>query len=389
MVIPRDSLLAVHALDGVGSSDALDRPAGLGGPLRLLATVLPDAGELAAARRRLHAKALLIVAADGAGYAGLVAPTVPLAARVVCAVVLVHALLATATGIMHDANHGAFARRRRVNQLLAYSADALGASSWLWRFQHNDLHHRHTNVVGVDTDIDQAPFARLAPGQAWKPWHRYQHLYMWPLYGFLTLQWFVASDIRALCAGGMAGQPFRTRPRPADVARLAAGKLVHVGWALAVPMLFHPWWAVLAWYVACSWAVGFGLAVVFQVAHCVDNAEFVADDVRLRGDDVVRHQLATTVDVRLGRGPLGVYLGFLSGGLAFQVEHHLAPRVPHTHYPAMAAKVSAMCAANGLAHRVHAGPGAALASHVRWLRAMGARPPEPAGAATATPAIAA
>jgi linoleoyl-CoA desaturase len=342
---------------------------------RLLATVLPTARELAAARRRLHAKAVVIVAADLVGYSALVVRHVPFMGRLAGAVLLVHALLATATGIMHDANHGSFARRRWVNQTLAYSADLLGASSWLWRFQHNELHHRHTNVEGVDNDIDQAPFARLSPAQEWRPWHRWQHVYLWPLYGFLALQWFVASDWRAIAAGGMGTQRFRTRLRPADVARLAAGKIVHAGWALALPMVWHAWWVVVCWYVVCSWLMGFGLAVVFQVAHCVGDADFVVHDIRLRGDDFVRHQLRTTVDVRLGRGPLGAYLGFLSGGLAFQVEHHLAPKVPHTHYPAMARRVRAMCEANGLRHRVHRSPLAALVSHQRWLRAMGARPP--------------
>ena len=379
-----DLLLMVIAFDSFDHPS--DRAEASAGARRLLAVVLPDAAELAAARRRLHAKALVIVAADIVGYTGLVLVSVPLAVRVLCAVLLVHALLATATGIMHDANHGAFARRRRVNQALAYTADALGASSWLWRFQHNDLHHRHTNVEGVDTDIDQAPFARLAPSQVWKPWHRFQHVYMWPLYGFLTLQWFVASDVRAVVAGGMGAQRFRTRPRRADLVRLAAGKAVHITWALAIPMLSHPWWAVLAWYVACSWLVGFGLAVVFQVAHCVDNADFETDNVRRRGDDVVRHQLRTTVDVRLGRGPVAAYLGFFSGGLAYQVEHHLAPKIPHTHYPAMAAKVRAMCAANGLDHRAHPSARAAIASHQRWLRCMGTRPSPPVAADVAAAA---
>jgi linoleoyl-CoA desaturase len=89
---------------------------------------------------------------------------------------------------------------------------------------------------------------------------------------------------------------------------------------------------------------------------------------------MVRHQLATTVDVRVGHGPLGAYLTFLTGGLGYQVEHHLAPKVPHTHYAAMARKVDAMCAANGLRRREHPGPFAAVASHGRWLRAMGRRP---------------
>jgi len=344
------------------------------GPRRLLSGVLPTALEIAGARRRLHAKAALILTIDAVSYALLVFVPLPWWGRVLSAIALAHGLLATATGIMHDANHGAFARRRRVNQVLAYSADALGASSWLWRFQHNDLHHRHTNVEGVDTDIDQAPFARLSPSQTWKPWHRYQHLYMWPLYGFLTLQWFVASDFKSLAVGGMGTTKFRTKPNRRQLSRLFAGKVVHAGWALALPMLLHPVWQVLLTYVAVSWSVGFALALIFQVAHCVDDADFVAEDTNPRGDDLVRHQLRTTVDVDLPGRIQRAYLGFLTGGLEHQVEHHLAPRLPHTLYGTMARRVSAMCEANGLRHRIHPSPRAALASHVAWLREMGRRP---------------
>jgi linoleoyl-CoA desaturase len=51
----------------------------------------------------------------------------------------------------------------------------------------NHLHHGNTNIVTVDSDLSQAPSARLAPGQPWRPWRRYQYLYMWFLYGFLAI----------------------------------------------------------------------------------------------------------------------------------------------------------------------------------------------------------
>ena len=35
---------------------------------------------------------------------------------------------------------------------------------------------------------------------------------------------------------------------------------------MVIPLLFNPWWAVLAFSLACSWLVGFLLAVTFQLA---------------------------------------------------------------------------------------------------------------------------
>ena len=55
---------------------------------------------------------------------------------------------------------------------------------------------------------------------------------------------------------------------------MITGKLVHLTWALVIPLLLHPWWVVLAFYLACSWVVGLLLATIFQLAHCVDEADF-------------------------------------------------------------------------------------------------------------------
>jgi linoleoyl-CoA desaturase len=61
----------------------------------------------------------------------------------------------------------------------------------------------------------------------------------------------------------------------------------------------------------------------------------------------------------------------LMGGLHHQIEHHLAPGLPHTSYPAMAERVRSLCNDNDVDYNVHAGLWAALRSHARWLREMG------------------
>lgn len=324
------------------------------------------------ARRRLWVKAVSIVIVSAAGYTGLVLLPSPWWVRVVSALLLVHGCVAAATGIMHDVNHSAFSRSRAVNRALSYTADVLGGSSLLWRHKHNVVHHHNTNVMGVDADIEQAPFARLSPHQRWRPWHRFQTLYLWPLYGFLTVKWFLFGDLLAL-RQVLAGPPQR-RPDVFAVLKLFSGKVFHATWALLLPLLWYPWWAVAVVYLVCSWAVGFTLAVTFQLAHCVDRAEFVEPGAELTGDAALAHQLATTADVttssRLGRA----YVAWVAGGLDYQVEHHLAPRLPHTVYAAMARRVDEVCAANGLERRRHQSIGAALASHQRRLRAMSRRP---------------
>ena len=354
---------------------AEDPPAALGRPTpSLLSLIRPSDADIRRGRRRLHAKAVGIIALVVVAYWGLVFSPVGWLGRIACAALLVIGVVAAGTGIMHDANHGAFSASPRTNRLVAYSADVLGASSWVWRFKHNTLHHAHTNVVGRDNDIEQAPFARLAPQQTWRPWHRYQHLYLWFLYGMLTAKWFVVSDVVALLRGGFGTERFPRQPRSRDVAVIAGGKLVHLGWAVFVPLLFHPWWGVLLFYLAGSWLVGFSLAMVFQLAHCTDVVDVIdgPDAERLEPFEV--RQLRTTADIECRVPVLGGFVRWIMGGLDHQIEHHLGPRLPHTVYPAMASRLRVVCAEQGRPHHVHRSVWAAVRAHGRWLKLLGTDP---------------
>ncbi len=342
--------------------------------------IRPTTAEIVQARRTLHLKAATIGVVAVSSYWMLVIASVGVAFRVLSAVVLVFAVTAIATGVMHDANHGAFSRSKRVNRVVGYTLDLLGGSSWLWRVKHNTLHHANTNVVGADTDIDQAPFARMAPQQQWRRWHRYQHLYLWFLYGIMTLRWFLVGDFVALARNRVGTQTLPARGRGRQVVGLFAGKAVHLGWAIIIPLALHPWWAVLAVYLAVSWSVGVLLAVVFQLAHCVEQAEFVTSNDHVRGRHFADHQLRTTLDVRCRVPGVRRVVRFMMGGLDYQIEHHLAPALPHTIYPQLARRVRAECDARGLPYQCHNSLTAALQSHARWLKHMGT-PPSPVAVA--------
>jgi linoleoyl-CoA desaturase len=109
--------------------------------------------------------------------------------------------------------------------------------------------------------------------------------------------------------------------------------------------------------------------VVFQVAHCVEEAEFPAPRPSTGRVDHAWavHQAETSVDFsRQSR-----LLSWLLGGLNFQIEHHLFPRISHVHYPAIAGLVEQTCREFGIRYRTHPSFRAGIASHFRWLRRMG------------------
>jgi linoleoyl-CoA desaturase len=322
---------------------------------------------------RMHLKTAILLAWLGSSYALLVFVAATPWQGVLAAASLALAIAGVGFCIQHDANHGAYSRHRFVNRILERTLDMLGASSYVWRWKHNVFHHTYTNVAGADNDIHLAPFARLAPGQPRRRAHRYQHLYLWVLYGFTVFHMHFFEDFHNLKTGRVGPHRF---PRPTGLRLLEVftSKLFVVAWALAVPLLFHPVWLVLTFYVAIWFTVGVILGIVFQVAHCLDESSFpVPDPDSQRLDSAwAAHQVETTTDFAHGNRALTWYLG----GLNYQIEHHLFPQVCHVHYPRLAATVRAVCAEFGVRYSLQPGFFSAVASHARLLRRMGR--PEPA-----------
>mgnify|MGYP001816009844 CR=1 FL=1 len=279
------------------------------------------------------------------------------------------ALAGIGFNVTHDANHGSFSRRRWLNRTMRWSLDLMGASSYVWRTKHNVVHHTYTNVSGVDHDIDGMPFARFAPDQPRRWFHRSQHVYMWALYGLFAISWHTTADFGHLRKGEIGGAPLRW-PRGLEAAGFWGGKALFVGWAVVVPALFHPLWQVAIVFAIVSVVLAFVLAVTFQLAHCLEEAEFTTpDEMTATGRaDWARHQIETTVDF----APRNHLLAWYLGGLNFQVEHHLFSRVCHVHYPGMAPIVQEVCEKHGVRYRSHRTTFSAVGSHARWLRRMGA-----------------
>lgn len=329
---------------------------------------LADRRVHAAGRRALYAKGILSFALLAGCWAALMFSSPGLVLGLALFAGLVAGTALVAFCVMHDANHGAAFRTRRLNHLLGWTADvALGISSYAWRVKHNVAHHTYTNVDGYDADITQVPFARLMPMQEPRPWYRFQHLYIWPLYSLMVLRWQTAGDVAALRRGSIGKSALRL-PRGWDLAGLVLGKAVFVSWALVVPLLVYPWWLALGGYAVFSMVMGLVTATTFQLAHCVEEAEFTAPE-ELAGTRRLWavHEVETTVDFC----PRNRFLTWTLGGLNFQIEHHLFPRVPHTHYPRIAEIVKRNCERHGVRYSCQPTLRAALRSHYRHLRTLG------------------
>jgi linoleoyl-CoA desaturase len=320
------------------------------------------------ARLQLYAKAVVAFAVWAVSWTALIVVRPGIALGLVALGGLVLGTVLIGFCVQHDANHGAYFRARRLNHLMGWTADAmLGFSSYAWRVKHNVAHHTYTNVDGYDDDISQTPFARFMPTQAPKPWYRLQHLYIWPLYSLMVIRWQTGADIAALIRGRIANSTLR-RPRRWDLAGLISGKVIFIGWAIVAPLLVYPWWVVVVGYAGFTMLTSLVTATTFQLAHCVEEAEFTsAEQLAAANKPWAVHEVETTVDF-CPRNPV---LTWVLGGLNYQIEHHLFPRVAHTHYPRIAEIVKRNAAKHGVRYTAQPSLWVALRSHHRHLRRLG------------------
>ncbi len=272
--------------------------------------------------------------------------------------------------IMHDGGHRSYSSRTWLNRLTFYCLDLIGGSSFYWNQKHNRIHHHYTNIDGVDEDIEAQPWLRLAPSQTLRPWHRWQHWFAWALYSFLPVKWVLYDDFSNLVRGKVGNNPV-PRPKARELVFLLLGKVWFLSLVFVVPLVLgHSILAILGLYVLFNIVNGVSMAVVFQMAHCVEEAEMVqipADGRLPLG--WLEHQLATTVDFAPGNPVVGWFVG----GLNYQIEHHLFPRVSHVHYPELAEIVQTACAEYDVAYRCNPSVWQALGSHCRFLKRMGAQ----------------
>ncbi len=316
----------------------------------------------------MYVKAAVLLCASAASYTLLVFRDNGFLVTAAAIVTLALALTGIGFNIQHDGNHGGFSRRRWVNRAAGFTLDLIGASSYFWKDKHNHNHHVFTNIPHEDADIDLGGLARLSDGDAWRWFHRYQHLYLWVLYAFVHLR-YLYSDPQRLLLGKNDGLTVGY-PAGRELAALLAGKAVFLALAFVIPLTQHAWPSVVGGFVLVSMIMGVIFSVVFQLAHTVDIVEHpsVHDD-RMRAEWSV-HQVRTTANFATSNRWLTMALG----GLNFQREHHLFPRIAHVHYPAIAHLVREVCDEQGVAYCENRTVGMALRSHYRFVRHMGTRP---------------
>lgn len=267
--------------------------------------------------------------------------------------------------ISHDALHGAYSDKPWVNTVLGASFDLLGANGYMWQITHNVIHHTYTNIHGVDEDLTVSPLLRLSPGSEWLPIHRYQRWYAAAAYSMSTLFWVFAKDYKYFAAKDIG--PFKDKQHSTGaIVWLVCSKIAYYGYALVLPLLFieAAWWKILLGFLAVHLIAGTILGIVFQLAHVVEGTDYPLPDMEGNMEHTwAVHEMYTTANFARKNKLVCWYVG----GLNFQIEHHLFPKVCSIHYPAISDIVKQVAEKHGVPYIENTTFLGAVRSHWKML----------------------
>lgn len=319
--------------------------------------------------RKLYFKSLLQVLCAAGLYVVLVffTPATPIAIGL--CLILGFNLGVIGFNVMHEGGHSSFSRHPWVNRASAYFLNVLGGNTYYWKIKHNINHHTFTNIEGMDSDIDIRPFMRLHEDQPRYAYHRFQHFYFVFLYGISYLVWIFYDDFQKYFSGKVSKNSERKKLALKEHFIFWFTKMMYIGVYMVIPVFMVGWLPWLIGFFVTTFITGLSISIVFQLAHVVEGTEFYSAQpgVEKGKKEWALHQISSTANF----GTSSKWLYWLLGGLNFQIEHHLFPRVSHIHYPAVSRFVKEACRESNIAYHEYTSMFNAVVSHFLHLRKLG------------------
>ena len=243
------------------------------------------------------------------------------------------------------------------NMAWGLSQQWIGGSQVMWLQEHVGLHHMHTGDVHMDPDAQMAPAMRGYSGSLYLPWMVLQHYY----FLLLELGYWVVPNIGHFFEVLAWSHKFEYPLSRLAISWRTQSTLLHLLYYvrhIILPSLvairastpdevFGAVGRELAISLWMSTVGGFYLAFFFFLSHNFDGVHFTeganaAGDCQYEADSgFLKQQAASSSNVG------GAKLCVLNGGLNYQIEHHLFPRIAHSHYPSIANKVRPFVTSKG------------------------------------------
>ncbi|KAG6389390.1 hypothetical protein SASPL_150858 [Salvia splendens] len=272
---------------------------------------------------------------------------------VFCDGALLHALCGCAMGFLwiqsgwlgHDSGHYQIMLTRNSNRFVqVLSGNCLAGISIAWWKRNHNAHHIACNSLDHDPDLQHMPFFAVSP----KFFNSITSLYYNRKLEFdkfarflISKQHFTYYPVMSLARLNLFAQSFFLLSSNKDVPNRLQEILGLLTFWIWYPLLvsFLPNWKEKLMFVACSFIVTSIQHVQFTLNHFSANVYVGLPN----GNDWFEKQTYGTLNISCPP-----WMDWFHGGLQFQIEHHLFPRLPRSQLRGVAPFVKELCKKHGL-----------------------------------------
>jgi linoleoyl-CoA desaturase len=262
--------------------------------------------------------------------------------------------------VLHDAGHRMFGRRPWLNVIAVQSATPLGLWVGHWGRKHR-VHHKLPQVYPLDEATRASGMVRLHPAAPYRRILRWQHLYIWALYG-LTWAGELRSQLTFLRTGQVVGDGITSRRE--RFLSFVCEKLLCAGILAPYALLLGIARMALLMVLAMTWASAL-VALVLVVGHINIGLQ---PSSQPPGRDWTAHLMRSTASFNTSSRLVRV----LTGGMTHHHVHHLRPLALRSEFPRLhETLVRQAASASGVTVSEYPTFAAAVVGHARRLRELG------------------
>ncbi|MBT0568149.1 fatty acid desaturase [Williamsia sp. CHRR-6] len=206
-----------------------------------------------------------------------------------------------------------------------------------WKHSHNFVHHKFTNIVGMDDDVGYG-IMRVTRDQKWNPAYLAN-----PLVNIMLgtlFEWGVALHHLELEKVRKRQKSFGQVRRDLRIIGQKVGKQVAKDYVIYPALAGPNWRTTMSANAVANLIRNYWSYMVIFCGHFPDGAEKFTPE-EFETEDQARWYLRQMLgSANFTAGPV---MRFMSGNLSHQIEHHLFPDLPSNRYEDIAVKVRALC----------------------------------------------